>query len=93
MTGKRILRVLKFMLFAVLFLTVAGFVNHEAMELAAAEYFRFSRDHILTGNWHFDFEQNSIRRIPCGARPAPVLATSYVGAMGTDDTRGTREIS
>lgn len=45
MTGKRILRVLKFMLFAVLFLTVAGFVTMRLWNWLLPNIFGF---HVIT---------------------------------------------
>src|SRR5271157_2037383 len=64
-----------------------------ALELADTDCIWLACYRLLAGDRHFGAEQNFVRRVPGTARPPHALAWPHDGALGTDDSRGTREVS
>src|SRR5271167_946624 len=66
--------------------------SHEPVGLAYAGSFRLAADQLLASNGHFDPQQDPPRWFSRAPRSSLVLEAPDDGALGTDDTRGTREV-
>jgi len=66
--------------------------SHETVELVDACPFRLAADQLLASDGYFGPEQDSLWWVSRPARPPLALAAANDGALGTDDSRGTREV-
>ena len=92
MKPNRILRALKFVLFATLALGVFSFVVMNLWNWLMPALFGWH----LIGFWqaggHLGPEQDPVRRLPTALRSRLALAPPHDGTLGTDDPGGTREV-
>src|SRR5262249_46192638 len=67
--------------------------SHESVELAHANSFRLATDQLLASDGYLGPQQDPLRRVSRPIRSPLALAAPHDGAVGTDDARGTREVS
>jgi hypothetical protein len=87
-----ILRILKFVLFAALFVGVFSFIVMSLWNWLMPALFGWRLIKLLAGNGHFDPQQDPPRWFSRARRSSLVLAAPDAGALGADGTRGTREV-